>query len=241
MKHPKYIALVIIAGLIPVFVSASIILEHSYEANSVGAGVTPSEMGATGAFGDQDNTFFGISSTAPRTGSLHYFIDQGDNGGGSGFGGTFSVANETGLLGTLTSSSQYTVSAWFRNDAADPFTGGGEVNVHLEFYDNSNVLIFRTDNVGLQALLLSGDVTTSYQQLENVYTLNNIAHIPDPSLVARVAGVVTGSNGGNTSDGRVFVDDFAFSNNAVPEPSSLALIGLSAVLMLLRRRTSRCS
>ncbi|MEM7454934.1 MAG: PEP-CTERM sorting domain-containing protein [Planctomycetota bacterium] len=220
------------------FASGDLVLSsHSFEASTAGTGNAPAEMEFTGTFGDQDSTFFGISSTAPLTGSLSYVVDLGNNGGSSGFGGSFSGVNHNGLAGTLTTSSRYTISAWFREDAADPFTGGGEVNVHLEFYDISNALLFRTDSAGIHEKLNSSMISTAYQQLTHNYTLNNAVHISDPALVNRVAAVVTASNGGNTGDGTVYIDDFQFST--IPEPSSLLMLGLFVGAGAARRTRSK--
>lgn len=242
----------------------SIVTNHSYESDAglgpgFHAGAQPTDMDATGIFGDQDpNVHFGVfvDSSLARTGQVGYFLDLGNNGGGNGFGGNFSVSRFDAPAGRFGRQSNFTMSAWIAENPADlPTNAGG--NLHFEFYDGSGRILFRTDSFGLASGFPSGtdngDATPDYSQVTNSYTLGEAitngrnAHpnstqgatpITDSTLAQIVSAraVITGNNGGNTFDGQYFVDDFSFIAN-IPEPSSSLL--LCAALASLTQRRKR--
>lgn len=244
MQSKSYLAALIFLFAVAQCNAGLVVLsDHSFEAaTSTGSTVQPPEMTFTGSYGDQNSNFYGITDLDSRTGNQAYFMNMGHvTPEVNGFGGNFTLFTHSGVSGTLTAQDIYEVSAWFKASDSNPFLGAGEVNVHLEFKDASNALIFRTDSAGLQPKFTSSTISSSWQQLTHSYTLNNAGHLPNLSQVDRVLGVITLANGSNGGSGVVLVDDYRFTLTTVPEPTSATTFGIGLAILLVRRRRNRRS
>ncbi len=138
-----------------------------------------------------------------------------NHGGGQGMALTWWVNSAGSVFQdvAVTAGATYTLSAWYLDDAAAVTTS--LYTTKLAWYDNTLTLI------GTAALNVSPLVNNTWQQL------NLVGTAPVGTVTARVVFDAAGMVAGET----LKIDDVAL---AVPEPSSLALLGLGG--LLLRRK-----
>ena len=113
----------------------------------------------------------------------------------------------------------YDLSAFLRNNGSSLT---GNVEFRVEWYDAGDAQI-SADQVNLETLL-----TDEYQEFDRVVTA------PAGTVRANIVFAVASFNQDVLHSNSVLVDDVSFS--VVPEPGSLALLGLGACVMLRRRR-----
>lgn len=148
------------------------------------------------------------STVSPRSGAQH--LELVIPGAANLFAGVFQDVSG------LSAGQIVSWSGWARDVGTDP--GGSEVRI--EWRDSvGNVEISRTPN--LVPLL-----TDQYTQWSLVDT------VPAGADLARVVFAIQSFGGALNQN--IYVDDTSLT--VVPEPSSVALLGLGAVLILLRRR-----
>jgi len=106
------------------------------------------------------------------------------------------------------------------------------VSVEMTFIDGAN-----NDSV---AVNVNGSATTGLGTWESYYPLVNVAEQPVDSVIFRVASPIDFQNntGGvaGLDDGGIYFDNLYLESKPIPEPTSLALIGLGGLAALRRRR-----
>jgi hypothetical protein len=164
--------------------------------------------------------------------------------GGNQYGYAFSIGNSNGghggmaqIVTGIVAGDTYTGSAWFYDKNVgggttdgDRFqSGGSNDTVQMIFQDSSGTqvgsTVVSTSNVAF------GSTENTWLQLT---TLPTIAPVGATQVIFQL-NLTRGATGGV-----MFADDADLEHVAVPEPASLALLGLGSIgLVLFRRRSSK--
>ncbi len=147
---------------------------------------------------------------------------------GGGVGATQTVAATSGLT--------YVGEIYARNDSIDPIQGGNFGVYKLEFLDAGQDFVGGAPVLGVNVFESNVvDATTP----QDVWTLLGVGGVA-PTGTAFVRAVIVQVQLGDGGDPAGFVGGSIFWDDAsvaiVPEPASVALIGLGGLTMLLRRR-----
>ena len=189
--------------------------------NGLQGAFTNFDQGAiAGSDGGQNQT--GLSHNA-ATGALEW-TDLGDGGVGNPSGGAIAYGNGTVYNGNsfnerLTDLSNYKFVT-YRMSAANP-TAGGTVDVQAYFQTGSG---FNYQSPGTQALPIDGNAYDLTFPLAGITDLQNV----------QFSGVNLGSH---ASDIVVNIELVRYS--VIPEPATIALLGIASVAVIANRRNRR--
>lgn len=185
----------------------------------------------TGASYAEMDHWFNTSATAGHGGSGDQTTSIRSGAAHSGsYAGIVSLASNPSISTehTLSAGEQFELSFWYRNSGA----GSAQLFWQLYYYGDESDPGFdpltSTDIVGL----FGGDVTatgTAYQQLTVPTTSALLAGDPAIGSTLYLRLYRTGGDGQFPT-----VDDVTLT--VIPEPASLALLGIGGLLMLRRRR-----
>lgn len=193
-------------------VSANLVANSSFEAPITydGAPFVGSWEGFNGGAGSSSAN----SLLNPRTGSQS--LQLGITNTINTFAGAFQD------IPALTPGTEYTFSGWHMTPST-PFDVG--VEYRIEWRNSGTATeVARTPNQ-----------TTAPTASYSLFSLTAAA--PVGADTARIVYAIQSFGGGATHNGLAFIDDISFV--AIPEPSSMALLGLGGLALLaLRRRQS---
>ena len=150
--------------------------------------------------------------------------------------------------GTFDANTLVEVSAWVAVNPTDLVTGGGNGNLHFEFYDAANNQLFRNDSFGQQTYFPSGnnngDAVPDYALVSNSLRLGDAIGLNGAGgtitaatlgSIASIRATISTWNANAAANGQFLIDDFTFSV-VVPEPSRALMLLLGGAAVFLRRR-----
>lgn len=214
-------------------------------AGSAGAVTTFTEDFETaGPFGGGTGGAFGTYTTGQN-----FSADPHSNvtGGGAAYGHLIGVANPASsdaveinnadLPGIIAGNGVYNFSGWLASYTADPEAS----QFSVQFYSDD----FGLTPTGSAIILANGKVITGSSDANtpggtwndknwSLYTSTGAVPTDAQSFIVTYSSVTTagGALGGNDA----YADNISLSVSVVPEPSSLALLGLGGLSLLSRRK-----
>lgn len=171
------------------------------------AGPAPTPVTTDGAAGDDWGVFFKAFSGSTANGAATGHLYQ-------------DVAASAG--------NTYTLTGWAGGEANFMATGA---EFALEFLDGSGAIIGSSVTDLMPTLLTPNGESFNYKQ----YTVVGIAPVGTAMVRAR-ASMLGGMNNPNGGGQAYVVDDFDLTVQAVPEPATMAVLGLGALALVRRRR-----
>lgn len=127
---------------------------------------------------------------------------------------------ETDVLGQIDAAQSYTISV----EVGGP--GTGPISQGIAFYMLADGVILTPDSQ-VDVTLLDG----SFETISRTYDAASLA-----GVVGQDVTIIVGVTDDNTAGNRIIFDNVAITPTPVPEPASLALLGLGGLLIARRRR-----
>jgi hypothetical protein len=216
MKYTRFallVALVAVAMWCPQATAQNLLVDPSFEVPALFTADGPPFIGSWEAFNGGAGTFSVNDALSPRTGlrDAHASINATNNS----FAGFF---QDVLVIPGVT----YTYSGWHKSLNSNPLSYVTEAR--FEWRNSvSNTEVSRN-----QILPIAGEQYTPFSL--------SIAAPAGADTARVVYAIQTFSDTGTVNTGDVFADDFSVT--AVPEPTSIMLVGLSGLALLQMRRRS---
>ncbi|MEM8944947.1 MAG: PEP-CTERM sorting domain-containing protein [Planctomycetota bacterium] len=168
-------------------------------------------VGKWNPFSDSGASISEMATTMPRTGAGHANLDLSAP---NGFAGFFQdVIN-------VVPGSPIDWSVWAKDNSG---TNGQGIEMRIEYRESAgDTEVSRTGN------LVPGSLGSAYEQI----TLSDT--VPAGADIARVVFAI--QSFGTAPPQSVFVDDASVSVQQIPEPASIALVGLAGIAVATMRR-----
>ena len=209
-KSPLLLGISALALSAPCAPGANVIVDGGFESgnNLLVNESPPFNSGWHGVTGPDTTSTSEITGDSPRSGAFSLDLSTSSN---DGFTGAFQQFDVSGLIGTT-----ITFSGWHQLVGE---AGGSQYRIEL--FDDMGSLTSRVQ--GSDSPTPGGD----YERFTISETVSN------GTVNARVTYIAQSIFSGVVNQ-NIFVDDTSF--DVVPEPSSVALLGLSALGLITRRR-----